>query len=162
MNLSGNKIVTDNCRLTWLVILRVAIGWHFLFEGIVKLLNPNWSAVGYLLDSKGIFSFFYQFLASEQKILSIVNFLNEWGLVLIGLGLILGIFTRIATYSGMVLLAFYYFSHPPFIGMNYALPNEGSYLLVDKVFIEFCALGVLAIIPTGKYIGIDRFIFRKK
>ncbi len=151
----------SNGQLTWMVILRVAIGWHFLYEGIVKLLNPNWSAVGYLLDSKGIFSFFYQSLASNPQVLNVVNFLNEWGLVFIGLGLVLGVFTRLSTIAGMVLLAFYYFSHPPFIGMNYALPNEGSYLLVDKVFIEFCALGVLSVFPTGRFIGIDRFIFKK-
>ena len=160
MNYSGNNCKSNNCQLTWLVILRVAIGWHFLYEGIVKILNPNWSPVGYLMDSKGVFSFFYHSLTVNQNVLSVVDFLNEWGLVLIGLGLILGIFTKLATYAGMILLAFYYLSHPPFVGLNYALPNEGSYLLIDKVFIEFCALGVLLVFPTGKYIGLDRF-FRK-
>jgi thiosulfate dehydrogenase [quinone] large subunit len=34
-------------RQQWaLVILRLAIGWHFLYEGISKLLNPNWSSLG--------------------------------------------------------------------------------------------------------------------
>ena len=32
-----------------LVVLRVFIGWHFLYEGLVKLLNPYWSAAGYLV-----------------------------------------------------------------------------------------------------------------
>jgi uncharacterized membrane protein YphA (DoxX/SURF4 family) len=51
---------------TWtrigLVLLRVAIGWHFLFEGIEKLDSwyygpregkPVWSAAGYLRESQG-------------------------------------------------------------------------------------------------------------
>lgn len=150
------------CQLTWLVILRVAIGWHFLYEGVIKLLNPNWSSVGYLLDSKGIFSSFFQSLAASSNVVNVVDLMNQWGLVLIGLGLILGGLTRIACYSGMLLLAFYYLSHPPFVGIKFAMPLEGNYLLVDKVFIEFCALGVLSIFPTGKYIGIDRFFLKNK
>ena len=31
-----------------LVLLRVAIGWHFLYEGVVKILNPGWTAAGFL------------------------------------------------------------------------------------------------------------------
>lgn len=149
-------------QLTWLVILRVAIGWHFLYEGLVKLLNPNWSPLGYLLDSKGVFAPFYKMLASGPVILSIVDHLNQWGLILIGIGLILGYLTKLSAYSGMVLLAFYYLSHPPFIGLNYALPNEGSYLIIDKVLIEFFALGVLTAFSTGRYYGLDSLIFKRK
>ena len=29
-------------QLTGLVILRILIGWHFLYEGISKLINPYW------------------------------------------------------------------------------------------------------------------------
>jgi len=148
-------------QLTWLVILRLAIGWHFLYEGMVKVLDPSWSAVGYLLDSKGFLSPFFHSLAASAGVLSVVDFLNEWGLVAIGLGLILGFLTRISTWAGMLLLAFYYLSHPPFIGIEYAMPSEGNYLLVDKVFIELCALGALALFPTGKHIGIDRFFSKK-
>jgi thiosulfate dehydrogenase [quinone] large subunit len=62
----------------------------------------------------------------------------------------------------MLLLAFYYLSHPPFVGLNYALPSEGSYFIVDKVMIEFFALVVLSLFPTGHLIGLDRLIFRNK
>ncbi|NOY94989.1 MAG: DoxX family protein [Chlorobi bacterium] len=159
--MANTQCTTSKCQFIWLLILRVAIGWHFLYEGVSKLLNPNWSSIGYLLDSKGFLSSFYHTLAANPKLLEISNFMNEWGLTLIGLALILGAFTRVAAYAGMVLLAFYYFSHPPFIGLSYAMPTEGSYLFIDKVFIEFCAMGVLALFPTGKYIGLDRFLSKK-
>ena len=42
-------------QLFWLVALRVLIGWHFLYEGLVKVVNPNWSSAGYLMDSQGSF-----------------------------------------------------------------------------------------------------------
>ncbi|MFC2090769.1 DoxX family protein, partial [Bacteroidota bacterium] len=42
-----------------LLTLRTFIGWHFLYEGIVKLASPTWSAHDYLLNSKWIFSGFF-------------------------------------------------------------------------------------------------------
>jgi thiosulfate dehydrogenase [quinone] large subunit len=151
----------SNVQLFWLVSLRVLIGWHFLYEGLAKLMNPNWSSVGYLLDSEGFLKEFYISLASNPTTLGVVDFLNVWGLILIGLGLILGLFTRISTIAGVLLLALYYFSHPPCVGFKYALPMEGSYLIVNKILIEMIALVVLFVFPTGKRIGIDRLICRK-
>jgi thiosulfate dehydrogenase [quinone] large subunit len=147
---------------TFLVLLRVFIGWHFLYEGLVKAMNPNWSSIGYLMDSKGFMAGFFYSLASNQSVLEVADFLNTWGLVAIGLGLILGCLTQIATLSGIILLAFYYLSHPAFVGVNYALPSEGSYLYINKILIEMAALVVLYVFPTGKIIGIDRLIFKKK
>jgi thiosulfate dehydrogenase [quinone] large subunit len=148
-------------QLFWLVALRVLIGWHFLYEGLTKLINPNWSSVGYLLDSEGFLREFYISLAGSPTSLAVVDFLNIYGLILIGLGLILGLFTRISTIAGILLLALYYLSHPPCVGFKYALPTEGSYLIVNKVLIEMVALAVIFVFPTGRKIGIDRLICRK-
>jgi len=130
------------------VALRLVIGWHFLYEGIVKLTNPNWSGVGYLLDSEGFLKGFYINLASNPVLLETVDFLNIWGLIAIGLGLILGAFSRITVIAGIILLTLYYFSHPPFIGLKYSLPMEGSYLIVNKVIIELIALAVIFVFPN--------------
>jgi len=148
-------------QLTALALLRITIGWHFLYEGVVKLMNPNWSSVGYLMDSKGLLSGIFHNLAANPNLLQLVDFLNVWGLTLIGLGLILGLFTNISAISGMVLLAFYYLSHPPLIDVSYAIPSEGSYLFVNKNLIEMIALGAILMFPTGYYVGLDRYIFRK-
>ena len=151
----------SNSQIFWLVTLRVVIGWHFLYEGVVKLANPNWSSAGYLIDSQGFLKGFFYWLASDSAMLNVVDFLNVWGLIAIGLGLILGLLTRIALWAGVVLLGFYYFSHPPCIGMSYGLPMEGSYLIVNKTLIELIAMVVLGLFPTGMAIGVDRLIFRK-
>lgn len=145
-----------------LVFLRFLIGWHFLYEGVVKLMNPNWSSIGYLMDSKGFFSEMFISLAENRELMPIIDMINIWGLIAIGLGLILGCFTRVATVSGIVLLLLYYLSHPPFVGAKYILPDEGSYLFVNKTLIEIFALAVLLVFPTGKIAGLDRLIFRKK
>lgn len=148
----------SRCQLTWLVLLRVAIGWHFLYEGIIKIINPSWTSLAYLMDSKGFLADFFISIASNEAALKFVDLCNEWGLFLIGVGLILGIFSNISAYAGMLLLALYYLSHPPFLGVAFAFPTEGNYLIVDKNLVEIFALGVITAFPTGKIIGLDRFL----
>ena len=140
-------------QTTFLVTLRTLIGWHFLYEGMVKVTNPDWSSAGYLLDSRGFLSGFFHSLTYKASVLHTVDFLNEWGLILIGLGLILGLFTRFSTFAGMLLLVLYYLSHPPFPGLSFSVPSEGSYLIVSKTLIELAALLVLYVFPTR--IGLD-------
>ncbi|MCD4695850.1 MAG: DoxX family membrane protein [Bacteroidales bacterium] len=159
MEKTGNKLTTAG--LYWMVVLRVVIGWHFLYEGLVKLVNPNWSSVGFLLDSQGMFKGVFESMAANPSALAVVDFMNIWGLIAIGLGLILGLLSRISLWSGIVLLAMYYLSHPPFVGLKYAMPMEGSYLVVNKILIELVALVVLLYFPTSRRIGLDRLIFRK-
>lgn len=149
-------------QLTSLVVLRILIGWHFLYEGIVKVLNPYWSSAGFLLETKGMFSGLATSIVASPTTLGIIDFLNMWGLIAIGLGLIAGCLTRIASISGIALLFFYYVFNPPLIGYTYSTPVEGSYLIVNKNLIEMCALFVLTIFPTGTIIGLDRLIFLKK
>lgn len=151
-----------NTQLTVLVILRVLIGWHFLYEGIVKLLNPYWSSAGYLLESQWILSRYFTSIVANQSLLRVVDFVNMWGLIAIGVGLIAGCLTRAASIAGLILLSLYYVCTPPFIGFKYTMPAEGSYLIVNKNMIEFCALLIVVIFPTGTIIGLDRFILRSK
>jgi thiosulfate dehydrogenase [quinone] large subunit len=148
---------------TWaLVALRVFIGWHLLYEGVVKLWNTGWSAGGYLMDSQGLFAEFFYKLAANPQLLALVDFLNVWGLILIGLSLILGLFTRIALFGGMLLLGLYYLSHPALIGVKYSLPSEGSYLLVNKNLIEITSMLVLFLFPSSQIIGLDRLLARRR
>ena len=149
-------------QLTWLSVLRILIGWHFLYEGVTKIFNPEWSAYGYLMTSGGFLKGLFTSMAGNPGILEIISFLNAWGLTLIGLGLFIGLFTRLSCYFGAGLLLLYYLSHPPFIGVENALPLEGHYLFVDKNLIELVALLVISLFPTGKFLGIDLLINRKQ
>ncbi len=144
-----------------LVVLRVLIGWHFLYEGLSKLANPDWTSVAFLLDSEGFLSSLFHSMASDPGVLKIVDFLNIWGLILIGLGLMLGLFSRVSIIAGIALLGMYYLSHPPFVGYTFSVPSEGSYLWVNKNLIEMAALAVLLLFPTSRQTGIDRFIFNR-
>jgi thiosulfate dehydrogenase [quinone] large subunit len=147
-------------QLTWLVVLRIFIGWHFLYEGMIKLLNPNWTAMAYLLDSKGWFGQMFINMAGNPGIMNSVDFLNKWALVFIGLGLLTGCFTRLSCIGGILLLLLYTMSHPALIGAEYQLPFEGSYFLIDKNLVELAALGVLFVLPSARAIGIDRYLIK--
>jgi thiosulfate dehydrogenase [quinone] large subunit len=141
-----------------LVTLRILIGWHFLYEGLAKVVNPYWSSAGYLAGSQWWFKGIFINIAASPTVLTAVDFVNMWGLVLIGLCLIFGAATRVATIAGIVLLALYYIAAPPFAGYTYAMPAEGSYLVVNKVLIELVALLVLLAFPTGRIMGVDRLV----
>ena len=136
-------------QLTTLILLRLIIGYHFLFEGVDKLLNPFWSSAGFLLQSSGPFSGFFQSLATNSMILGLIDFLNIWGQIVIGLGLILGLFSNTAAFSGALLLLLYYISNPPFVE---------NYLFVDKNLLEMFGLLVIALFPTSHIIGMERLI----
>ncbi len=83
-------------QLTALVILRILIGWHLLYEGLSKLFDPYWSSSGYLLESS--WNWFIM-LATNPFLLSIIDFINIWGLIIIGSCLIAGLFSRRLSHS---------------------------------------------------------------
>ncbi len=98
----------------------------------------------------------------EIQDLQIVNFANEWGLTLIGLALILGIFTRVASWAGIAMLTMYYLAYPPFGGFSYGAATEGSYLIVNKNLIELVCLLILAFTRSGRFFGLEQLLERKK
>ena len=158
----NNKDTFTNLQLTTLVILRLLIGWHLLIEGLSKLLNPGWSSIGFLRESNWILSGFSEWIISNSGVLNAVDFLNTWGLIAIGAGLILGLFSQLAAISGAILLLVYYLNNPPLIGLEYTIPNEGNYLIVSKTLIEAVTLIALALFPTSSSFGLDIFIARYK
>jgi len=143
-----------------LVFLRVMIGWHFLYEGVAKFLKPNWSAAGYLMQSRGLFAPIFQWIADTPTLLAVVNQMNIWGLMAIGLGLILGCFTRLASAAGIFLILLYYACNPLLVGYYYSIPLEGNYLVVNKNLVEMAALLVIATTFSSRYVGFDRILHK--
>jgi len=154
-----NKTYTP-MQIYVLFALRILIGWHILYEGFSKLLIPNWSSIGFLNESQWILTDFSKWIVSNPGVLNAVDFLNTWGLIAIGAGLMLGLFTRAAAVSGAILLFVYYLNNPPLIGLEYSVPTEGNYLIVSKTLIESVALVALAVFPTGSFTGLDMYVDR--
>ncbi|MEX2053893.1 MAG: DoxX family protein [Patescibacteria group bacterium] len=128
-----------NWQKITLLLLRVALGWIFLYSGLNKVLNPEWTAAGYLKGAK-TFTDLYQWFAADAHI-GWVSFLNQWGQTLIGAALILGIGVRIASWGGALMMLLYYFPVLTFpkIGANSYLVDE--HIIYALVFLFLGALG---------------------
>ncbi len=132
-----------------LFALRLALGWIFLYSGLSKILDGDWSARGYLLNAQ-TFSDFYAWFASPAN-LTWVNFLVEWGEVAIGLALILGVFVPIASACGMLMLALFYFPDLRF-------PYIGEHgFLIDERIVYICLLWLLLRLRAGSFWAVGGF-----
>ena len=98
---ASRQIFTRRLLIT---ALRLAIGWHFCYEGLSKIAAGNWTAFGYLSNTSGFLSGFYHWLANSPALLIISDVLNMVGLLLIGLALFIGLYVRIASGAGFLLL----------------------------------------------------------
>jgi thiosulfate dehydrogenase [quinone] large subunit len=141
-----------------LVLLRILIGWHFLYEGILKLYNPSWTSKGYLL-SASILKPLFSWLANDSRI-SFVDSANVVGLVAVGASLLIGFKIRWGCIGGIILLTLYYLAHPPFPNLPQG-PSEGSYWIVNKNLIEIMALYVIYQFPATTSFGLES-LFSKR
>jgi thiosulfate dehydrogenase [quinone] large subunit len=135
----------NRTQQTALVVLRTLIGWHFLYEGFVKTL--------WLRSSTGPLADLFHRLA-DVSWLPWADQLMAWSLLLVGLGLMLGLFTQLACAGGLALLLLFYVSWFPTRGV-YEPGAEGNYLLVNKNLVEAAAVGVVFLFRTGRIAGLD-------
>ncbi|MBI2484526.1 DoxX family protein [Candidatus Uhrbacteria bacterium] len=135
-----------------LFLLRLATGWLMFYAGITKVLNPQWSAAGYLNNAK-TFTGFYQWLA-QPDILPVINFINEWGLTLLGISLIFGMFVRLSSILGAALMLLYYF---PVLEFPMIAPH--SYIVDDHI-INALVLIFFAAYKAGRVWGFDAWCVR--
>jgi thiosulfate dehydrogenase (quinone) large subunit len=165
MHISMKKVNNSESYSNWqvfsLTFLRVLIGWHFLYEGLVKLFSsPGWSAKSYLMGSVGPVAPVFKAMASHPALLNTIDFLNIWGLILIGLGLFVGLLARPLKLCGIAILLLYYLAYPPLASLAVNIPVEGNYWIVNKNLIELAALFVLYLFPSSQITGMDRLFPR--
>jgi uncharacterized membrane protein YphA (DoxX/SURF4 family) len=149
--------------LTWtLTSLRVVLGWYFLYEGIDKLMTPGWTSQVYLVNSRWIFADIFHQMSENPVVMKLVDLLNIWGLILIGLSLFIGLLVRWSSIAGVFLLLFYFVAYPPIPGYTFGTVAEGSYIWVSKTLILVFILLVFIALPADIWYGLDRLIKRWK
>src|SRR5262245_21279800 len=152
-----------------LIVLRTLIGWHFLYEAYYKLVSPAWSpagvpltpwtAAGYLKGASGPLAGVFQRLV-DSPMMPWVDRSVKVALLLIGVSLILGLFTRVGATGALLLLSTFYLLYIPTMGVPQ--PNaEGTYLIVNKKLIEAAAVLVLLVFDTGKIAGLDLLFLKR-
>jgi len=89
------------------------------------------------------------------------DLITMWGLLILGLMLVAGLFSPLAAIGGAGLLTMFYLAFPPFPGVPPAPGPEHS-LFINKNMIEIIALLAIACLPTGRWFGIDALLFRSR
>lgn len=131
-------------------ILRVSMGWVFLFAAIRQIPDPNWSAEAFL-GNASLFPSFFSFFTSPE-ILPLINIVIPWAHLLIGVALITGLGMRLASTGGALLMFLYYL--PRLDGFMIGPHNFiVEYHLVYTIIIVY-----LAVIQAGKIYGLEGVI----
>ena len=128
---------------------RIVIGWFLFYAGWSKLVTyftaaNDWTAAGFLKAAQGPFAGFYHSLAGS----ALVDYLNAYGLTLVGIALLLGILVRWSAFWGGVIMVMYYFA---------SFPLEHAFIVDDHVII-FAMLLLLAALGAGRVWGLDKSI----
>jgi len=63
----------------------------------------------------------------------------------------MGLFTRLAAGSGIVLLLLYYFAYPPFGDQSAGVVSEGHYWIINRNLIEVLVLMIIYLFPVSDF-----------
>ncbi|MFB6145630.1 MAG: DoxX family protein [Candidatus Nanohaloarchaea archaeon] len=136
-----------------ILLMRVGIGWIFLQGGLQKIFDPSWTAAGYLthLPAGNPFSF-WSLMAGNPFIDAMV----AWGLTLIGLALILGVFIRFTAFWGSLMMLLFWASSLEG-GLLSGLPVAYGWV-VDQHIVYTVMLIALGEIGAGRLVGFDEWL----
>jgi uncharacterized membrane protein YphA (DoxX/SURF4 family) len=94
----------------------------------------------------------------EWSRLQWIDAITSWGLVVVGLGLLLGLFTRTCCVAGALFLCMLYLTAAPFPWLPEPSRVEGHYYFVNKNLVEMFALLALATTQSGCWVGLDGLV----
>ncbi len=140
-----------------LLALRVVMGWVFLQAGVEKLLDPGWTAAGYLqfaVHENNPLIGWFQGMAGNP----LVDALVIWGLTLVGVALLLGVLLRFAAASGAVMMVMFWLSALQG-GLLAGLPLEHGWVVDDHLVYAVLLYG-LGAFGAGRILGVDAWIER--
>jgi uncharacterized membrane protein YphA (DoxX/SURF4 family) len=101
----------------------------------------------------------------KPRLIRVIDNVTIFGLMAIGICMLLGLFSRSASFCGALFLLMTILTWPSVPWLPAPPVTEGNYLFVNKNMIEMLALLLLTCIPTGRIFGLDALIqvlFRKK
>jgi thiosulfate dehydrogenase (quinone) large subunit len=148
----------ERTYLWYIVILRLYIGYYLLQQGILKYLRgfpqSDWITrqIGDL-NKIEIYTWYKSFLINVvAPNRELFGYLVMSGEILIGICLVLGLFTRLSAILGIFLLLNYYFGP--------GMARGGAPLAQQQTFIV--VLVVLALSNPGRTLGLDALLFKKR
>lgn len=161
--LFGRNVSFDYSE-TWvghsMLALRLVMAWVFLQAGLEKLLNPEWSAEGYISPET-------QFGVTEANPLAgtfaelsanaaLIDPLVVWSQVLIGVALLIGVLVRLAVFFGAVQLFMFWLASLQG-GLLAGLPVEHGWVVNSDIVYILLLFGIGAW-GAGRVLGIDAML----
>ena len=136
----------------WFILaLRLMIGIAFFQSGVDKVLSGEFNAAGYLVNAPPAngspVADLFVAMGQTQWFVEFVNVAVPWGEVLIGLGVTVGAFTRLAAFWGALVMLLFYLGNWD-IAHGY-INGDFAYMLV---FLSVAAFG------AGRILGLDSYI----
>jgi uncharacterized membrane protein YphA (DoxX/SURF4 family) len=96
------------------------------------------------------------------KFITVIDRMTIYGLMLIGIGLMFGMFSRTSAAAGAAFLLMTVLTTPALPWLPAPPTAEGNYVFINKNVIEMFALMMLVCIPSGRWFGVDALVRRIK
>ena len=131
-----------------IIFFRLTMAWTFLYAASHQVFVPSFSVVGFLNHTKTFHDVFVIFTTPTTA--PITTFLVEYGHLLIGLSLLMGLMVRVSASFGVLLMAIYWFAH-----MDWPFIENTSNFIVDYHFVYAGVLVYLIVKKAGHVWGLD-------
>jgi uncharacterized membrane protein YphA (DoxX/SURF4 family) len=108
----------------FIALLRMSLGWIFIYQGFLGFTNPEWSLKPYIQNAQTFPTFYAQ--VEQQPVLRYASYAFKSLYIFVGMLLMTGISARIASFVGCLMMLFLYFAklNFPYVGANAYIINE--------------------------------------
>jgi thiosulfate dehydrogenase [quinone] large subunit len=130
---------------------RIAMGWTFLYAASHQVFDPNFTVVGFLGSTKTFHDLFAIFTTPTMA--PITTFLVEWGHLLIGMSLVLGLMVRVSAGFGIMLMLVYWMAH-----MDWPFIENRNNFILDYHLVYAGVLVTLIAVRAGHVWGLDGWL----
>ena len=145
----------ERTYLWYLAVLRIYVGYYLFFQGIGKFQRnfPKGDWIGRQIGDIASLDLYPWYKGFLQRYVvphsELFGYLIMIGEIAVGVGLLLGLFTRLSALVGLFMLANYY------LGPGTA--RGGTMLAQQQIFIIALAIFILA--GPGRTLGLDGLLF---
>ncbi len=136
------------CDKGFTLAFRFLMAWTFLYAASHQTFDPSFTIVGFLKTTKTFHSLFAIF--TTPAIAPVFSFLVAWGHLLIGLSLLVGLFTRLSAAFGIMLMGVYWMAH-----MDFPFIENRNNFLIDFHIVYAFVLAWLIAHRGGIVLGLD-------
>jgi thiosulfate dehydrogenase [quinone] large subunit len=131
-----------------ILYFRFTMAWTFLYAASHQVFDPNFTVVDFLRHTKTFHDLFSAFTTPAMA--PVTTFLVEYGHLLIGLSLLVGLMVRISAAFGVLLMIIYWMAH-----MDWPFIENRNNFIIDYHLVYAGVLVFLIVKRAGHVWGLD-------